>query len=302
MSSDALSTTPQDDVWTIGRLLTWTTEHLKKCGTDNPRLDTEVLLAHACGYQRIDLYTKFGDVADNEVRTVFRELVRRRAAGTPVAYLVGHREFYSLSFKVTPDVLIPRPETEFLVLTLLDLVQRSNIVDRSIDVADVGTGSGVIAVCAAKHVEKCRVTAVDLSPSALKVARSNASNHDVSEQIDFVESDLLSALPSEPQFDFIVSNPPYITEHEYANLPSDVRDFEPRLALVAGPNGVEVIERLLVQSSDRLRENGWLLLEISPMLVEAVCGLIKGNSRFESPSIVKDLAGLARVVSVRRSS
>jgi len=271
------------------------------CGTDNPRLDTEVLLAHARGCQRIELYTRFDEVADDEVRTAFRELVRRRAAGTPVAYLVGHREFYSLSFQVTPDVLIPRPETEFLVLTLLDLVKQSKIAGRPVDVADIGTGSGAIAVCAAKHIKDCRVTAIDLSAPSLDIARRNAATHGVSGKIEFVESDLLSGFTPEPSFDFIVSNPPYVMEQEYENLPPDVRDFEPRLALVAGPKGTETIKRLLDQSADRLRETGWLLFEISPMLVDAVCELIEKSNCFVSPSVTKDLAGLARVVSVRKS-
>src|SRR5262245_8633274 len=140
----------QSDPWTLGRLLLWTTDHLKQQGAESPRLDAELLLAYARGCQRIELYTAFNDVADDATRSTFRDLVRRRAAGEPVAYLVGKREFYSLSFRVTPDVLIPRPETELLVVRLLDLIRQAAIAQPSI--ADVGTGSGIIAICAAKHL------------------------------------------------------------------------------------------------------------------------------------------------------
>ncbi|MCH7726929.1 MAG: peptide chain release factor N(5)-glutamine methyltransferase, partial [Planctomycetes bacterium] len=132
--------------WTIGRLLTWTTDYLKQHGVDSPRLDTEVLLASACGCERIDLYTTFHELPDEAARDKFREFVRRRAEGTPVAYLVGHKEFYSLNFHVTPAVLIPRPETELLVATVLDLIKQSPPRE-TIQIADVGTGSGIIAIC-----------------------------------------------------------------------------------------------------------------------------------------------------------
>lgn len=291
---------PQTEAWTIGRLLQWTTGYLKDRGADSPRLDAEVLLAQALGCQRIELYTAFDQVPEEAARTAFRELVRRRAEGTPVAYLVGRREFYSLPFRVTPDVLIPRPETEFLVIRLLDLAQLQAPAAENWAIADVGTGSGIIAVCAAKWLEKSRVTALDISPAALRVAQSNATDHGVADRINFVESDLLSALPAEPRFDFIVSNPPYIAEHEMAGIARDVRDFEPRLALVAGPRGTEVIERLIGQAAERLVPGGWLLMEISPQLDAAVRDLLAADARYELGPTVKDLAGLPRVVQARR--
>jgi release factor glutamine methyltransferase len=291
---------PETEAWTIGRLLQWTTDYLKQRGADSPRLDAEVLLAHALGCQRIQLYTAFGDEPAEDVRKAFRELVRRRAEGTPVAYLVGRREFYSLSFRVTPDVLIPRPETEFLVIRLLDLAELQSPAGEAWQIADVGTGSGIIAVCAAKRLENCRVTALDVSPAALEVARSNAAEHGVESRIEFIESDLLSATPAERRFDFIVSNPPYIAEHEMAGLSRDVRDYEPRGALVAGPKGTEIIERLIPQAAERLAPGGWLLIEISPQIDAAVRALISADGRFEPHPTIKDLAGHARVVQARR--
>jgi len=291
---------PETETWTIGRLLQWTTGYLKERGADSPRLDAEVLLAEALGCRRIELYTAFGDVPEEAMRTAFRELVRRRAAGAPVAYLVGRREFYSLSFRVTPDVLIPRPETEFLVVRLLDLAERQTPAGEHWQIADVGAGSGVIAICAAKRLENSRVTALDVSPAALKVARTNAAEHALSERIEFIESDLFSAVPAERRFDFIVSNPPYVAEGEMAGLERDVRDYEPHLALVAGPRGTEVIELLIGEAAERLVLGGWLLSEISPQLDAAVRGLVAADDRFELFPTIKDLAGLPRVVQARR--
>jgi release factor glutamine methyltransferase len=291
---------PETEAWTIGRLLQWTTDYLKQRGADSPRLDAEVLLAHALGCQRIQLYTAFGDEPAEDVRKAFRELVRRRAEGTPVAYLVGRREFYSLSFRVTPDVLIPRPETEFLVIRLLDLAELQSPAGEVWQIADVGTGSGIIAVCAAKRLENCRVTALDISSAALEVARSNAAEHGVESRIEFLESDLLSAAPGDRRFDFIVSNPPYIAENEMAGLSRDVREYEPRGALVAGPKGTEIIERLVPQAAERLAPGGWLLIEISPQIDAAVRELIAADGRFEPHPTIKDLAGHARVIQARR--
>ena len=290
---------PQDAPWTVGRLLQWTADYLKRHNADSPRLDAEVLLAAALGCQRIDLYTTFEDQPSEPVRTAFRDLVRRRAEGTPVAYLVGKREFYSLSFRVTPDVLIPRPETELLVVTLLDLGQQRP-EGQPVTVCDVGTGSGVIAVCAAKRMPGSRITAVDLSPAALEIARDNAQRHGVAEGIDFIQSDLLAAVPAERRFDFVVSNPPYVSAAEWEALSPDVRNYEPRLAVVAGPQGTEVIQRLIPQAAERLNPGGHLLLEISPMIEAAARALLEADPRLQLAPTIKDLARLPRVLTAVR--
>jgi release factor glutamine methyltransferase len=286
--------------WTIGRLLQWTSDYLKQHGSSSPRLDAEVLLAETLGRTRIELYTRFDTDPGDEARATFRELVRRRAAGEPVAYLVGHREFYSLAFAVSPDVLIPRPETEFVVLALLDAIRDYPAGEQPLEIADVGTGSGVIAICAAKHVAACRVTAIDSSPAALEVARRNAEAHEVAGRIEFVLSDLCTSLPPDRGFDFMVSNPPYLSEREFEQAPADVRNYEPRSALVAGPAGEEVIARLVPQAADRLAPGGSFITEISPMLEGRVLALLRAEERFETAATKKDLAGLARVVSARR--
>ncbi|MGA2033103.1 MAG: peptide chain release factor N(5)-glutamine methyltransferase [Thermoguttaceae bacterium] len=285
--------------WTVGRLLQWTTDYLKAHGSQSPRLDAEVLLAEALGCQRIELYTEFETVPEEKRRTAFRELVRRRAEGTPVAYLVGRREFYSLSFRVGPEVLIPRPETELLVVALLDQA-KSRGSGAPLAIADVGTGSGIIAICAAKLLPAARVTAIDASDAALALAVTNAAQHQVADRIEFLSSDLFSAVPAERRFDFIVSNPPYVAETEVAHLPRDVRDFEPRQALVAGPRGTEVIERLLPQAVQRLRPGGHLLMEIGPAIHEAVRALLAAEPQLEPGPVIKDLARLPRVVQARK--
>ena len=285
--------------WTIGKLLQWTSDYLKQHGSESPRLEAEVLLAHARGCKRVELYTSFGEPADEALRTRFRALVKRRAEGVPFAYLVGKREFYSLDFRVTPDVLIPRPETEFLVIALLDLI-KAQPGAQPIEIADVGTGSGIIALSVAKHAPRVKAAAIDVSPAALAIAKENADRLGVSERVEFVESDLFASLPAERMFDFIASNPPYITTAEFASLSPEVRDHEPQLALVAGENGTSVIERLLPQAAERLRPGGTLLLEISPMLQQRVEMLVAADSRWELAPTTKDLAGHARVVRAKR--
>jgi release factor glutamine methyltransferase len=293
--------------WTVLRLLTWTTDFLKSNGSESPRLDAEVLLAHARGCERIRLYTAFDEVVDDETRAKFRDLVKRRAAGEPVAYLVGTREFYSLSFRVNSDVLIPRPETEFVVVGALDALKtfrnaECEMRNGELVVADVGTGSGAIAVAVAKHEPGVRVVATDISPAALAIAKQNAGVHGVAERIEFVEGDLLQSLPPKPRFAVIVSNPPYIGETEIGTLAGSVIDHEPRQALIAGPAGTEVIQRLIPQAAERLLPGGWLILEVSPIIANRVVELIAADGRFEPATITKDLANLPRVITARRQS
>jgi release factor glutamine methyltransferase len=290
----------QGETWTFGRLLGWTADYLKQHGSHSSRLDAEVLLANAAACQRIELYTRFEEPAAEELRSRFRDLVRRRSEGMPVAYLVGRREFYSLPFRVTPDVLIPRPETEFLVIGLLDRI-RAQTPSGTLRVADVGTGSGIVGICAAKYAPLARITAIDISPAALDVARGNAAELGFAERIEFVQGDLLAGLPAEQRFDFIASNPPYVSESEYEGLDRDVKNFEPRLALIAGPQGTSVIERLIPQAADRLESGGSLLLEISPMLEDSVRRLIAADGRFALEATIKDLAGHARVIPAKRN-
>ena len=292
-------TPAENEPWTIGRLLTWTADYLKKHGSESPRLDAEVLLAHARGCERIELYTAFNDDPGEEVRVAFREMVRRRAEATPVAYLVGHKEFYSLDFRVTPDVLIPRPETELLVVQLLD---KAKELSRSeLHIADVGTGSGILAVCAAKHLPQASVTAIDISEAALAIAKENAVKHGVDERLEFIEGDLFASVPTETTFDFVVSNPPYVSDSEYESLAKTVQEHEPKLALTSGPRGTEIIERLIPQAAERVAPGGYLMIEFSPMIADDVLKLVRADGSFEEPELVRDLNRQSRVVVTRKN-
>jgi release factor glutamine methyltransferase len=280
--------------WTVGRLLTWTTGWLTSRGSESPRLDAEVLLAHVRACPRIALYTAFGETVPDGERARFRDLVRRRGAGEPVAYLVGQREFFSLAFAVSPAVLVPRPETEGLVVRAIDLCRAA---PAGIRLLDVGTGSGAIAVAIAKHVTTARLVATDSSPEAIAVARDNAGRHGVADRIEFVTCDLV---PSGGPWDVIVSNPPYVREDEFPSLPPDVRLHEPRTALVAGPTGVEVVTRLVDAAARVLVPGGWLLVEIGPTVVAAAEAAVAARPELAAEPTLRDLAARPRIVQARR--
>ncbi len=289
-----------DETWTVLRLLQWTTEFFKKRGSESARLDAEVLLAHARHCSRIELYTAFEEEPDEEQRAAFRELVRRRGEGTPVAQLVGYKEFYSLRFRVDENTLIPRPETEHLVIEALDCAKAMNVTDRPLQVADVGTGTGAIAISFAVHREHAQITAIDISQPALEIATYNATTHEVVDRITFVQGDLLEPVQSPEKFDLILSNPPYVSEAEYKDLDPGVREHEPRTALVAGEDGTEIIKRLMAESYDRLNPGGRLIIELSPMIADACVELAEQISELGEPRFVKDLAGHKRILSLGR--
>lgn len=283
-----------DEVWTVGRLLNWTTDWLAAKGSDAARLEAEVLLAHVRGCPRIALYTAFDTPVDEAVRGRFRELVKRRGDGEPVAYLVGSREFFSLPFRVTPAVLVPRPETEGLVVRVIDLCKPL----ATPRIVDVGTGSGAIAVTLAKHLPQAVIAATDVSAEALAVARDNAARHGVADRIEFLECDLLGHPRAAGPWDVIVSNPPYVRDDEFEALPRDVRLHEPKGALVSGPTGVEVIERLAAAAAERLSPGGWLVCEIGP--AEASEAALARQGGLVSAPTLRDLAGLPRIVQAQK--
>ena len=283
-----------EEIWTVNRLLTWTRDFFKKKGIEKPQLEAEILLAHAMKIKRIELYTAFESEPTEAQRTVFRDFVKRRGNGEPAAYLTGTKEFYSLPFNIDCNVLIPRPETEDLVLQTLDRIKAYS-EESTPTVVDVGTGSGVIAVALAKHLPKhlssTRIIAVDTSSEALNLARCNAGVHSVADRIEFRQSDLLDQVGE--TLDIVVSNPPYVSVTEYEALPIDVKNFEPKVALLAGVKGTEVIERLILQSSERLRLGGYLLMEVSPMIAKSVVQFLTG---WDNVRIIPDSAGRGRIV------
>ena len=304
-----------DAVWTVGRILQWTTEYLRRHGSESPRLEAEILLAHARQCPRIRLYAEFDQPVSDAERAVMRELVRRRAAAEPVAYLVGHREFFSLDFEVTPAVLIPRPETETLVMAALDALRDVS----NPNILDLCTGSGCVAIALAVQRPDARVVATDLSAEALEVARRNAEKHGVSDRVRFLHGDLFDALrnatlrtnegPGQEEadawrpwldaFDAIVANPPYVASDEIERLPPDVRLHEPHTALLAGPDGLDVIRRIVAEGLRFLKPGGWLIVEIDPPQDASVTKLMR-LSGFVDVRTLPDTARRPRVVAGRR--
>jgi len=256
-----------EQTWTLGALLDWTAKHLAQKDAEFPRLDAEVLLAHVVGCKRIDLYgLRFAEEASPEVRNKYKELIRRRIEGCPVAYLVGKKEFHGLEFQVSPAVLIPRPDSEHVVLECLALA-KGMAAPR---ILDVGTGSGNLAVTLAKVLPAAQVTAIDKSADALAVAKTNAARQGVLEKMRFLQGDLLDPIPAGELFHFVMSNPPYIAQEDIGKLAPGVRDFEPHLALDGGPGGFTLFDRLIEQARRYLQPGGYLLVEIgSPQEKEA---------------------------------
>jgi release factor glutamine methyltransferase len=283
-------------VWTIKALLAWTTDYLKSKGNEAAKREAELLLAHVLGCTRVDLFVRFEELPSEAQRTRFRELIQRRIAGWPVAYLVGTREFYLLPFDVDPRVLIPRPDTETLVGEALKRLKPLTAPT----VLELGTGSGCIAVSIAHQKKDAHITATDISPDALTVAQGNAARHGVADRITFLQGDLFDPLPPGSTFDLIVSNPPYIAQGEFAGLPPDVRDHEPRSALDGGPDGLAFYRRIANSATSFLKSGGSLLLEIGYTQDAAVRGLLGERPELEVGGTLKDMGGHPRVVTAKK--
>ena len=279
-------------IWTVLDLLRWTTDHFASRGIDTPRLDAEVLLAYALECDRLRLYVEYEKPVEEPDRARFRALVQRRAdERIPVALLTGTREFWSLSFEVTPDVLVPRPETETLVTAALE---RLPDAEAELRVLDVGTGSGAVALALATERPKAQVVATDLSGAALAVAGRNAERLGLADRVAFAEGDLFEPLAGE-RFDLVISNPPYIGRGEADSLAPELR-HEPESALYAGADGLEVLRRLVAEASDHLEAGGVLALEIDPRQAPALLQLCT-DAGLRDVRVHRDLAGRERAVS-----
>lgn len=286
--------------WTVLELLRWTTEHFASRGIDTARLDAECLLAHALGIERLQLYLDFEKPVLAGERAVFRELVRRRGGDrVPVAQLLGEKEFWSLRLRVTPDVLVPRPETETLVAAALDLLSPvAGGVGTGPRILEVGTGSGNVAVALASERPEAVITATDISPEALKLAQENAETHAVAERIRFLEGDGLEPVGGET-FDLLVSNPPYVAETARDRLPPEL-SHEPPGALFSGPDGLALLRRLIREAPRVLAPGGGLALEHAPDQSPALVAACR-QAGFEQVVTRADLAGRLRVVAARLS-
>ena len=275
---------------TIVEVLKLSADYLQKHGSDSSRLDAELLLAHALQLRRLDLYLKFDHPLNESELTAYRGLVARRAKGEPVAYLVGHKEFMGLDFEVTPDVLVPNPDTEVLVQRAVELARDSQVPLR---VADVGTGSGCIAVSIAHYAPATEVWASDVSREALEVTARNVSRHRVAERVHLECGDLLEPLPG--QFDLICANLPYIDVAADHNLAAEVV-AQPARALYAEQGGVELVNRLLEEAPARLKPGGRILAEVDPSILAAA---VEAASRgFAGNRLHRDAGGHERVLEV----
>jgi len=278
----------------IRTLLQRSTRELAASGSPSPRLDAEVLLMHFLKTDRVQLYMHSEEEIPEEECTGFSLWVERRRRGEPVAYITGWKEFWSLRLEVNRDVLIPRPETECLIEEVL---KRCGPVGplRSID---IGTGSGAIGVVLAKELPSAHVTVTDIAPRALATARRNADRHGVAGQMEFLEGDLFASAVGE--FDVIVSNPPYIPDDIYLLLPAGIRAFEPREALIAGPEGVSFHRRIVGEATRRLKPGGWIFLEIGEGQRGLVEALFQQNGLYDSIRFRADYGGMDRVAMARK--
>jgi len=283
---------------------------LRAAGVPSDTLAAELLLMHALGRDRTWVYTHPEySLASGESEDYFA-LIARRAAGEPTQYLTGKQEFWGLEFEVTPAVLIPRPETEHVVEVALERLGERGIkinmktgeASPTLRIADVGTGSGCLAVALAHELPHSEIVATDISAPALEVARRNAGRHHVSDRIRFVQTNLLENLPAEPRsFDLIVSNPPYVARDEAASLPVEVREHEPHSALFGGPTGLEIYERLIRQAGGLLGAGGILVLELGYNSADAVRKMLQAEGHWVNISVTNDLAGIPRVIAAERA-
>jgi release factor glutamine methyltransferase len=282
-----------DDVWTIRRVIAWATDDLRKRGMSSPRLDVELLLGRVLGVDRVRLLIEADRPLERSELTHYREYHQRRRAGEPVAYMLGVREFYGRPFRVDPRVLIPRPDTETLVEVALERTRHLYLAAR---VLDLCTGSGCVAITLARERPTTCVLGADVSPDTLAVAAENALRLGAV-TLGLLRSDLFSALdPRRHRFDLITANPPYIAECEIVGLPMDVRGFEPRLALVAGPDGLALIRRIATEAPDFLDPGGVLALEVGAGQAPEVRGILQANG-FGDITTRRDYGGHERVVS-----
>ena len=278
----------EGQVWTIGSILKWSEQYFGSHGAETPRLDAEVLLSYLLGQKRIFLYVHFDQPLTAEELARYREMVKRRAAGKPVAYICGEKEFMRLTFKVTPAVLVPQPDTETLVEAVIERLKGKE----GARIADVCTGSGAIALALAHYLPETSVAATDISADAVSIAKENAESLGLSERVEFREGDLLAPLSGEP-FDAIVSNPPYIPSVEIAGLPREVR-AEPIIALDGGADGLDFYRRLVGDSAALLNDGGFLAVECGDTQAGAITEM--AADAFRKTEIIRDLADKERVV------
>lgn len=295
---------PAPETWTTRTLLAWTTQRFAQAGFDFARLQAEMLMAHVLGYpDRLRLYLEVDRPATAEEKTIFRDLVRRALAHEPIDYLVGKAPFFGLTFKVTPATLVPRPATETLVEFVLETEKKKPAREGgNLRLADIGTGSGTIALALAKFLPKAKnaqILATDLSQAALEVAKENAGLLGVAAQVSFVHGDLLAPLAGET-FDYLLSNPPYIPDHEWEAVAPNVKDYEPVTALRGGVDGLSHLRPLIEQGAAFVNAGGWIALELAACHAEQAADLAR-KAGWQEARILKDHENLPRILVGKRA-
>lgn len=280
--------------WTTRRLMAWTGQHLGQKGVDNPRLASEMLLSHVLGVDRLKLYMDLDRPASDLERATFRALVERAAKHEPVDYLVGKSPFMSMMLQVNPDVLIPRPSTESLVEHVIQHARRTPGFNSPL-IADVGTGSGAIAIALAKHIPHSRIIATDLSERALETARQNADEQGVADRIEFRQGDLLEPIEHE-RLRYLVSNPPYISDAEWRDVQRNVKDYEPESALRGGVDGLCHLRTLIEKGRPLMDDPGQLVVEAAASQKKALLKLAESSGTWANAHVLADHEHLPRVL------
>jgi len=278
----------------IKEVLVNTEKYFKKNDIDSPRLDAEVLLAELLGMERIKLYVNFDYPLKDKEISKYREMIKKRAQHIPVAYIIGHKEFMSLDFDVNQNVLLPRPETEILVEYLIDYFQEKDM--DSINIVEVGTGSGAIMVSLGHYLDNARILGVEIEEGAIEVTRQNIDKFNLEDRLKVTKGDLLNPLIKREisNVDLLVSNPPYISEEDMDKLPPEVKQ-EPDKALYGGREGLDIYKNLIPQARKVLKDNGMIALEIGYNQAEAVSNILKENN-FKDLELRKDYADKDRFI------
>ncbi len=286
-----------EESWTILKLLQWTTNYFQKNRVAEPRASAEVLLAHVLSEDRLFLYLNHDRPMESQELSAFRACIKRRLAGEPNQYIAGTQEFWSLPLRVSPEVLIPRPETELLVEAVLEHVRWHQPAKSNPRIVDLGTGSGAIAIALARELPTARIVALDLSVAALQLARRNAQLNQVEKQIHFVCCDMFAGISrSFEKFNVMVTNPPYVSHAEFHQLPQEIRDHEPRHALDGGPDGLTAIRQIIREAPMLLCQTGSLFLEMGASQAESVSALVLESQKYKNYRILKDYSGIDRVL------
>jgi release factor glutamine methyltransferase len=290
------------EIWTIQKLLNWVTQYLTDKGIDSPRLSAELLLSDVLGLKRIELYTQFDKTVAKKELDRLRDLVKRAGQNEPIGYLVGKTEFYSMELLVSPACLIPRPETELLVQRAVEFLRTR--YDKQL-VYDLCTGCGCIAAAIARNFPNGRIIATDISDSALAIASQNIERHQLQDKITLLSGDLFAPLIPQldtNKFDLIVSNPPYVSSAEYENLDKNVKDYEPRIALFAGVDGLDIYRRIIERVDDFLKPDAALIMEIGYAQGPAIKEMLEKAGIFSEIKIEKDFSNNDRIVTAKKAS